>query len=158
MWQGLVQLLVTPHQTRKWDIPLVLLSHSNNPRAPHTTKNKNIKPLLDRYVGQVTKMSRGNKKIKAIKIPATNKEFLIWIGSLIHLALFKEILGTNYKVLVCTGTGMQLTVCYFIHFFFKIFYWTNRQKLLPHGQFQLVLPSNFSQSLCFLPTFSWGSL
>ena len=53
----------------------------------------------------MTVMSPGNKKIKARKVPATKKEFLIRTGSLIQPALFKEIPGTNYKILVRTGTG-----------------------------------------------------
>ena len=52
-------------------------------------------------------MSQGNKKIKARKIPATNKELLIRTGSLIQPALFKEIPATNYKILIRTGTGTR---------------------------------------------------
>ena len=52
-------------------------------------------------------MSKGNKNIKARKIPATNKEFLIRTGSLIQPALFKEIPAINYKILVRTGTSTR---------------------------------------------------
>ena len=52
-------------------------------------------------------MSQGNKKIKARKVLATKKEFLIRTSSLIQSALFKEILATSYKILARTGTGTR---------------------------------------------------
>ena len=45
IWVG---LLVIPRQTRKGDTLLALFRF--NPKAPHITKNKNIKPQPDRYV------------------------------------------------------------------------------------------------------------
>ena len=55
----------------------------------------------------MTKISQGNKKIATRKIPATSKKIFIHSSGLIQLLLFKEILRTNYKILVGVGTGMQ---------------------------------------------------
>ena len=70
----------------------------------------------------MTKISQGNKKIATRKIPATSKKIFIHSSGLIQLLLFKEILRTNYKILVGVGTGMQdssfnKTYYHFITFF-----------------------------------------
>ena len=50
----------------------------------------------------MTTTSQGNKKIITRKIPATNNKVLVRTGS---LHFFQEILATNYKILVGSGTG-----------------------------------------------------
>ena len=64
-------------------------------------------------------MSPGNKKIKARKIPAMKKEFLVYTGTLIQPALFKEITATNYKILDHTSTGMQGSLIKIIYYDIK---------------------------------------
>ena len=83
-----VRLVAIPHQVRKWVIPLVLfdLRHNNNPKAPHTTKNKKI---LNHYSIAISKAKtwlkyhKETKKITRRKIPAKNNKVLVRTGSLL---------------------------------------------------------------------------
>ena len=52
-------------------------------------------------------MLQGNKKITKKKIPQANNKILIRACFLIQPVFFKEIPTTNYKLLVCTGTGAR---------------------------------------------------
>ena len=51
----------------------------------------------------MTAMSQGNKKITTRKLPATNKNVLVRTG----ICAFQEIMATNYKTSVGTGTGTR---------------------------------------------------
>ena len=51
----------------------------------------------------MTTMSQGNRKIAIRKIPSANNRF----GLYRYFALFQEILATNYKIFVSTGTGTR---------------------------------------------------
>ena len=82
------------------------LSQNNTTEVPRTTKNRKI--FNHHPTGRAKKclkMSQVNKKITR-NTPATNK-VLACTGSLIQLALFKEISVTNYKTLVRSGTNMR---------------------------------------------------
>ena len=70
----------------------------------------------------MTKISQGNKKIATRKIPATSKKIFIHSSGLIQLLLFKEILSTNYKILVGVGTGMQDSSFNKIYYHFITFF------------------------------------
>ena len=70
----------------------------------------------------MTKISQGNKKIATRKIPATSKNIFIHSSGLIQLLLFKEILRTNYKILVGVGTGMQDSSFNNIYYHFIAFF------------------------------------
>ena len=64
---------------------------------PHTKQKTEKYKTSTVYIGQrqVTKMSQGNKKIKARKVPATKTGFLIRTGSLIQLVLFLRNTGNQ---------------------------------------------------------------
>ena len=55
----------------------------------------------------MTKMSQGNKKITAGKLPAANNKILVCTDTLTKFALFQEMPSINYKISVRTGTGTQ---------------------------------------------------
>ena len=47
----------------------------------------------------MAKMSQGNKKITAGKLPAANNKILVCTGSLTKFGLFQKIPSINYKIL-----------------------------------------------------------
>ena len=46
----------------------------------------------------MAKMSQGNKKITAGKLPAANNKILVCTGSLTKFGLFQKIPSINYKI------------------------------------------------------------